>query len=169
MNARIGKRAGAASAPDKVVLGQPVADFALPKTGGGEWRLREGRGSKLVLYFYPRDNTPGCTLEGQQFAALAPRFAKSGCIILGISRDSVAAHEKFRDKMHFPFPLLSDEDERVCRQFDVIRKKNMYGREVMGVERSTFLLDAGGVLRQEWRKVKVEGHAQAVLDAAAAL
>jgi len=161
---------GAAPAPaTKVALGQAVAEFALPRTGGGEWRLSEVRGQKLVLYFYPRDSTPGCTLEGQQFAALAARFAKIGCAIVGISRDSVASHEKFRDKMHFPFPLLSDEDERVCRQFDVIRKKNMYGREVMGVERSTFLLDAGAVLRQEWRKVKVEGHAQAVLDAAAAL
>ena len=169
MSAKTATRAAGSAAASKVTLGQPIADFALPKTGGGEWRLRDARGAKLVLYFYPRDNTPGCTLEGQQFAALAPRFAKIGCTIVGISRDSVAAHEKFRDKMHFPFPLLSDEDERVCRQFDVIRKKNMYGREVMGVERSTFLLDAGGVLRQEWRKVKVEGHAQAVLDAAAAL
>ena len=168
MSAKISTRA-ATSAPTKVTLGQPVADFTLPKTGGGEWRLSDVRGSKLVLYFYPRDSTPGCTLEGQQFAALAARFAKLGCVIVGISRDSVASHEKFRDKMHFPFALLSDEDERVCRQFDVIRKKNMYGRQVMGVERSTFLLDADAVLRQEWRKVKVEGHAQAVLDAAAAL
>ncbi len=168
MNAKVSKRV-ARSAPTKVTLGQPVADFALPKTGGGEWRLSEARGSKLVLYFYPRDNTPGCTLEGQQFAALAARFAKVGCAIVGISRDSVSSHEKFRDKMHFPFALLSDEDEHVCRQFDVIRKKNMYGREVMGIERSTFLLGADAVLRHEWRKVKVEGHAQAVLDAAAAL
>jgi peroxiredoxin Q/BCP len=162
-------RPAASAAASKAMLGQPIADFALPKTGGGEWRLSAARGSKLVLYFYPRDNTPGCTLEGQQFAALAPRFAKLGCIIVGISRDSVASHEKFRDQMHFPFALLSDQDEQVCRQFDVIRKKNMYGREVMGVERSTFLLDGAAVLRREWRKVKVEGHAQAVLDAAAAL
>ena len=168
MSAKISRRA-APSAATKVTLGEPVAEFALPRTSGGEWRLSEARGSKLVLYFYPRDNTPGCTLEGQQFAALAPRFAKVGCAIVGISRDSVASHEKFRDKMRFPFALLSDEDERVCRQFDVIRKKIMYGREVMGVERSTFLLDADAVLRQEWRKVKVDGHAQAVLDAAAAL
>ena len=168
MSAKISRRAAPAAAA-QVALGQPVADFALPKNGGGEWRLSEARGSKLVLYFYPRDNTPGGTLEGQQFAALAPRFAKIGCTIVGISRDSLSSHEKFRDKMHFPFALLSDEDERVCRQFDVIRKKNMYGREVMGVERSTFLLSADGVLRQEWRKVKVEGHAQAVLTAAAAL
>ena len=169
MSAQRGARAAAAPVAAGVILGRTVADFALPRTGGGLWRLREARGSKLVLYFYPRDNTPGCTLEGQQFAALHARFAKVGCAIVGISRDSLAAHEKFRDKMHFPFPLLSDEDEQVCRQFDVIRKKNMYGREVMGIERSTFLLDAGGVLRQEWRKVKVEGHAQAVLDAASAL
>jgi len=152
-----------------VAIGRPVADFSLPKSGGGSWRLREARGSKVVLYFYPRDNTPGCTLEGQQFAALAPKFAKAGTVIFGISRDSVASHEKFCDKMHFPFALLSDEDERVCRQFDVIRKKNLYGRVSLGVERSTFLLDSAGVLRQEWRKVKVEGHAQAVLEAAAAL
>jgi thioredoxin-dependent peroxiredoxin len=168
MSAKISRRAAPAAAI-QVALGQPVADFALPKTSGGEWRVSEARGSKLVLYFYPRDNTPGCTLEGQQFAALAPRFTRIGCTIVGISRDSVASHEKFRDKMHFPFALLSDEDERVCRQFDVIRKKNMYGREVMGIERSTFLLGPDAVLRQEWRKVKVEGHAQAVLDAAAAL
>lgn len=168
MSAKPGK-AAARPAAAKVAPGQPVADFALPQTGGGEWRLSEARGRKLVLYFYPRDSTPGCTLEGQQFAALAPRFAKLGCLIVGISRDSLASHEKFRDQMHFPFPLLSDQDERVCRQFDVIRKKNMYGREVMGIERSTFLLDAQAVLRQEWRKVKVDGHAQAVLDAAAAL
>jgi peroxiredoxin Q/BCP len=152
-----------------VAIGRSVADFSLPKTGGGSWRLRDARGSKVVLYFYPRDNTPGCTLEGQQFAALAPQFAKAGTIILGVSRDSVASHEKFCDKMHFPFALLSDEDERVCRQFDVIRKKNLYGRVSLGVERSTFLLDAAGVLRQEWRKVKVEGHAKTVLEAAAAL
>lgn len=169
MSAKISRREASGTTGGVVAPGRAVADFVLPKTGGGDWRLRDARGSKLVLYFYPRDNTPGCTLEGQQFAALAARFARIGCAIAGISRDSVAAHEKFRDKMHFPFPLLSDEDEHVCRQFDVIRKKNMYGRQVMGVERSTFLLDAAGVLRQEWRKVKVEGHAQAVLDAAAAL
>src|SRR5579872_5546390 len=161
MNAGRKEAKAAPSAGGGVTIGRPVADFSLPKTGSGSWRLRDARGSKVVLYFYPRDNTPGCTLEGQQFAALAPQFAKVGAIILGISRDSVDSHEKFCDKMHFPFALLSDEDERVCRQFDVIRKKNLYGRVSLGVERSTFLLDASGVLRQEWRKVRVEGHAKA--------
>ncbi len=161
--------AARARATVTVTVGKRVADFSLPQTGGGTWRLRDLQGSKLVLYFYPRDNTPGCTLEGQQFAQLAARFAASGTRIVGISRDSLASHEKFRDQMQFPFPLLSDQDERVCRQFDVIRTKNMYGRQTLGVERSTFLLDAEGVLRREWRKVKVAGHAQAVLEAAAAL
>jgi peroxiredoxin Q/BCP len=122
-----------------------------------------------VLYFYPRDNTPGCTLEGQQFAALAPRFARAGVTIAGISRDSLAAHEKFRAQMKFPFVLLSDADGLVCKQFDVIREKNMYGRKVMGIERSTFLLDDQGVLRHEWRKLKVDGHALQVLATAQAL
>jgi peroxiredoxin Q/BCP len=153
----------------QVRIDQPVADFAAPATGGSPWRLQDARGRKLVLYFYPRDNTPGCTLEGQQFAALAPQFAEAGVTLLGISRDSIASHEKFRDQMRFPFDLLSDSGEAICRQFDVIREKNMYGRKVLGIERSTFLLDAGGVLRREWRGVKVNGHAQEVLAAAQAL
>lgn len=152
-----------------VALGETVADFSLPATGGREWRLAEARGRKLVLYFYPRDNTPGCTLEGRDFAQLAASFAAAGTAIAGISRDSLASHEKFREQMGFPFPLLSDPDERVCRQFDVIRQKQLYGRSFLGVERSTFLLDAQGVLRAEWRKVKVTGHARAVLTAAEAL
>ena len=149
--------------------GSKVPDFKLPATGGNSVRLRDLRGKNLVLYFYPRDNTSGCTLEGQQFAALAPRFAKAGTSVFGISRDGLASHEKFRDKMGFPFALLSDEDERVCKLFDVIREKNMYGRTVLGVERSTFLIDAKGVLRREWRRVKVAGHAQQVLEAAQTL
>lgn len=152
-----------------VAVGEPVADFSLPATGGVNWRLRDARGHKLVLYFYPRDSTPGCTLEGQEFAALARQFAAAGTQIAGISRDSIASHEKFSTRMGFPFPLLSDADEAVCRQFDVIRMKTLYGRSSLGVERSTFLLDAHGVLRQEWRKVKVAGHAQLVLAAARAL
>ncbi len=152
-----------------VSVGARVPDFALPQTGGGTMRLREHIGGKLVLYFYPRDNTPGCTLEGQQFAALHPRFKRAGVTVFGISRDSLASHEKFREKMGYPFALLSDEDEQVCKLFDVIREKNMYGRKVLGVERSTFLIDTKGVLRQEWRKVKVEGHAQQVLETAQAL
>ena len=152
-----------------LTLGKAVPDFSLPSTGGALWRLKDARGHKLVLYFYPRDNTPGCTLEGQQFAALAPRFERAGVTIVGISRDSVASHEKFRAQMGFPFALLSDVDSLVCNRFDVIREKNMYGRKVMGIERSTFLLDAQGVLRNQWRKLKVDGHALEVLEAAQAL
>jgi peroxiredoxin Q/BCP len=151
-----------------LAVGGKVPDFTLPGTGG-DFRLKDARGGTLVLYFYPRDNTPGCTLEGQQFAALAPRFTRAGVSVYGISRDSLAAHEKFREKMGFPFTLLSDADERVCKLFDVIREKNMYGRKVLGIERSTFLIDAKGVLRREWRRVKVEGHALEVLTAAQAL
>jgi peroxiredoxin Q/BCP len=153
----------------RVTIGKQVPDFSLPSTGGGIWRLKQSRGRKLVLYFYPRDNTPGCTREGQQFAALAPRFERAGVTIVGISRDSLAAHEKFRERMGFPFALLSDADSLVCNQFDVIREKHMYGRTVMGIERSTFLLDAAGRLRNQWRKLKVDGHALAVLEAARAL
>jgi peroxiredoxin Q/BCP len=152
-----------------VALGKVVADFSLPSTGGGIWQLRQARGRKLVLYFYPRDNTPGCTLEGRQFAALAPRFERAGVTIVGISRDSLAAHEKFRAQLALPFALLSDADGRVCNQFDVIREKSMYGRKVIGIERSSFLLDAKGILRNQWRKLKVDGHALAVLEAAQAL
>jgi peroxiredoxin Q/BCP len=150
-------------------LGRTVPDFALPVTAGGSWQLQDTRGTKLVLYFYPRDNTPGCTLEGQDFNRLLPHFKRANTAVLGISRDSIASHEKFCAKMGFTFPLLADEDERVCKMFDVIREKNMYGRKVMGIERSTFLIDATGVLRQQWRKVKVENHAQQVLAAAQAL
>jgi peroxiredoxin Q/BCP len=152
-----------------VALGKAVPDFSLPSTSGATWRLKDARGHAVVLYFYPKDNTPGCTLEGQQFAALTPKFEKAGVRILGVSRDSLGSHEKFRTKMCFPFELLSDQDERVCKLFDVIREKNMYGRKVMGIERSTFLIDAKGLLRSQWRKVKVEGHAAAVLEAAQAL
>jgi peroxiredoxin Q/BCP len=152
-----------------VVLGKAVPDFKLPSTGGESWRLKDARGHALVLYFYPRDNTPGCTLEGQQFAQLASRFKKAGITILGVSRDTMASHDKFKSKMCFPFELLSDADGEVCKLFDVIRAKNMYGRKVVGIERSTFLIDANGVLRSEWRKVKVDGHALAVLESAQAL
>ncbi|HLK71973.1 MAG TPA: peroxiredoxin [Steroidobacteraceae bacterium] len=158
-----------AARPERVALDEPVADFTLPATGGKPWRLSAARGSKLVLYFYPRDNTPGCTQEGADFAALAARFRAAGTQIVGISRDTPASHEKFRDKMGFPFPLLSDVEELACRQFDVIRMKTLYGRSSLGVERSTFLLDARGVLRREWRKVRVAGHAAAVLEAAKSL
>jgi peroxiredoxin Q/BCP len=161
--------AARAAASSRVALDAKVPDFSLPATGGGEVRLKQLAGRKVVLYFYPRDNTPGCTLEGQQFAALNAKFGKAGTTVFGLSRDSLASHEKFRDKMRYPFALLSDADEVVCKLFDVIREKNMYGRKVLGIERSTFLIDAGGVLRREWRKVKVEGHAQEVLEAAQSL
>jgi peroxiredoxin Q/BCP len=120
----------------------------------------------VVLYFYPRDSTPGCTLEGENFRDLHGRFARAGTRIFGISRDSLASHGKFCAKYSFPFELLSDTEETACTLFDVIREKNMYGRKVLGIERSTFLLDSQGVLRREWRKLKVDGHAEEVLEAA---
>ncbi len=148
-----------------VTLGKKVPDFTLPATGDKEITLADFRGRNVVLYFYPKDSTPGCTTEGQAFRDLYEEFEKNGTVVLGISRDSIKSHENFKAKQGFPFDLLSDEKEAVCKLFDVIREKNMYGRKVMGVERSTFLIDAKGVLRQEWRKVKVAGHAEAVLDA----
>ena len=123
----------------------------------------------MVLYFYPRDNTPGCTQEGQSFTAAFPQFKKLKTLIVGISPDSVSSHEKFKSKMGFPFELLSDVDRTVCKRYDVIQEKSMYGKKYMGVERSTFLIDPQGVLRAEWRKVKVNGHAEAVLAAVKAL
>jgi peroxiredoxin Q/BCP len=153
----------------RVAIGKAVPDLSLPSSGGHQWSLQDGKGSVQVLYFYPRDNTPGCTLEGQQFQQLLPAFRRAGALVSGISRDSVAVHEKFCAKMGFAFELLADVDEKACRLFDVIREKNMYGRKVLGIERSTFLVDARGVLRREWRKVKVEGHAAEVLQAVKAL
>jgi peroxiredoxin Q/BCP len=150
----------------KVAVDSPVPALALPSTAGAEFRLSAARGEKLVLYFYPKDSTPGCTTESEAFRDLHARFRRAGVQVLGISRDSLASHEKFRAKFDLPFHLLSDADEAACRLFDVIREKNMYGRKVMGIERSTFLIDAKGVLRREWRKVKVAGHAEEVLEAA---
>jgi peroxiredoxin Q/BCP len=151
------------------VLGRVVADFSLPGTGAAPFRLRSLRGQIVVLYFYPRDDTPGCTLEGQDFQRLLPAFTRAGARVFGISRDSLAAHHKFCGKFGFEFELLADASGAVCQQFDVIRMKNMYGRKVMGIERSTFLIDAQGKLRQEWRKLKVTGHAAQVLEAVKAL
>ena len=144
--------------------GDPVPDFSLPSTGGGEFRLSAHRGTTLVLYFYPKDDTPGCTTEGMQFRDLHSSFRRSGCEVFGISRDSLRSHENFKAKMHFPFELLSDAEETACRQFGVMRLKNMYGKQVRGIERSTFVLDAEGRVAREWRGVKVPGHAQEVLD-----
>ena len=148
----------------KAELGKKVPAFSLPATGGGNIALKDFRGRLLVLYFYPRDSTPGCTQEGQDFRDLYAQFSAVNTAILGVSRDSVASHEKFKAKQEFPFDLLSDSDEVLCAMFDVIREKNMYGKRVLGIERSTFIIDAGGVLRDEIRKVKVKGHAQDVLE-----
>jgi peroxiredoxin Q/BCP len=147
------------------MLNQVVADFSLPMTGGKDFQLHEYKNKKLVIYFYPKDSTPGCTTEGQQFRDLHEQFQAANTEIFGISRDSIKSHESFKAKFSLPFELLSDGEELACRLFDVIRMKNMYGKQVRGIERSTFLIDASGVLKQEWRKVKVDGHALAVLQA----
>ena len=146
------------------VMNRVVADFTADATGDKKIRLKELRGQHVVLYFYPKDSTPGCTQEGLDFKALHARFKRQGAVILGVSRDSLASHEKFKAKQGFPFDLLSDPDEKLCKKFDVIREKTLYGRKFMGVERSTFLIDEAGKLRAEWRKVKVKGHAEEVLD-----
>ena len=153
----------------KVAIGKAVPDFQLPATGDKTVRLSELKGKNVVLYFYPKDNTPGCTLEGQDFRDLHTKFKRANTVVLGVSRDSVKSHEGFKSKQEYPFELLADEDEKVCKLFEVIKPKNMYGKDVMGVERSTFLVDAAGILRREWRKVKVEGHAAEVLEAVKAL
>ncbi len=150
-------------------MNRVVADFNAESTGDKKIRLKDLRGQNVVIYFYPKDATPGCTLEGQDFRDLHGRFKRQKTVVLGVSRDSIASHEKFKAKQNFPFDLLSDPDEKLCKQFDVIKEKNMYGRKMMGIERSTFLIDADGKLRNEWRKVKVKGHAEEVLDAAKAL
>ena len=150
----------------KVVVGKKVPDFKLPATGGNEIGLSDFKGSKLVIYFYPRDNTPGCTKESKDFKSKVHSFAEHNIKIIGVSRDSVSSHEKFKDKYKFPFDLLSDDEEKLCALFDVIKQKNMYGKKVRGIERSTFLIDEEGVLRQEWRKVKVSNHVNEVLEAA---
>lgn len=146
-------------------IGDSVPDLSLPATGGKDIRLTAFKGKALVVYFYPKDNTPGCTQEGQDFRDLHAEFVKAGAVILGISRDSVRSHENFAAKFEFPFPLLSDAEEKACAAFDVIREKSLYGKKYMGVDRSTFLFDAKGRLREVWRGVKVKNHAQLVLDA----
>jgi thioredoxin-dependent peroxiredoxin len=149
-----------------IKTGVKVPDFKALATGGEEWRLKDAAGKKLVIYFYPKDMTSGCTRESQDFRDLAPAFRKAGALIVGVSRDSVASHGKFTEKEQLPFPLLSDTDEQICKLFDVIKQKSLYGKKYLGIERSTFLLDGKGVLRHEWRKVKVPGHAEEVLEAA---
>jgi peroxiredoxin Q/BCP len=145
------------------MLNQPVTDFELSATNGKIFRLSEHRNRILVIYFYPKDATPGCTSEGQQFRDLYPAFQAVGAEIFGISRDGLKSHENFRAKYSFPFELLCDAEEKACALFSVIRMKNMYGKQVRGIERSTFVIDSNGVLRREWRGVKVDGHAQEVL------
>lgn len=149
----------------KIVVGQSMPIFSLPGTNG-QFDAKSVIGKKCVIYFYPKDNTPGCTQEGVDFNALLPQFKKARVVIVGVSADTLAAHEKFKTKLQFGFDLLSDEDKAVCKLFDVMREKNLYGRKFIGIERSTFLFDAKGVLRREWRKVKVKGHAEEVLAAA---
>ena len=150
------------------MLGKKVADFTAAGTSG-TFRLSDHEGEAVVLYFYPKDNTPGCTTEGARFRDAYKAFRKAGATIAGVSRDSIKSHEGFKAKMEFPFDLLSDPDENLCAQFDVIRMKNMYGKQVRGIERSTFLIDGSGKLVREWRKVKVDGHVDEVLAAVQSL
>ncbi len=148
----------------EIMLNTPVPEFEIPSTSGQPFNSRTATGKAWVIYFYPKDNTPGCTAEGQQFRDLHAQFKKAGCAIYGVSRDSLKSHENFRTKMSFPFDLLSDIEEVACKTFDVIKMKNMYGKKVRGIERSTFAIDAKGIVRREWRGVKVPGHAQEVLE-----
>jgi len=146
------------------MLDKPAPDFELPATGGKPFRLSRVIGAPLVLYFYPKDNTPGCTAEGQNFRDLFPEFQKLDCAIVGVSRDSLKSHENFKSRMKFPFELLADTEETACKLYEVIKMKNMYGKKVRGIERSTFAIDAKGIVRREWRGVKVPGHVQEVLE-----
>lgn len=150
-------------------IGTRIREFTLPASGGGTWGLKDAAGKKLVLYFYPKDMTSGCTRESQDFRDRHAAFRKAGVVVVGVSRDSVRSHDRFTEKEQLPFPLLADEEETLCRLFDVIQEKSLYGRKYLGIERSTFLLDGTGVLRREWRKVKVPGHAEEVLEAAKSL
>ena len=150
-------------------LNQPVDDFAAQATGDQTVRLSDLRGKNVVLYFYPKDNTPGCTTEGEDFRDRLGQFEELDTVILGVSRDSLRVHENFRKKHGFQFHLICDKDEHLCRQFDVIRLKKLYGKEYMGIDRSTFLIDTTGVLRREWRGVRVNGHADEVLEAVRSL
>jgi peroxiredoxin Q/BCP len=152
----------------KIEIGKKAPQFTLEGTGG-TWSPEDGKGVAVIIYFYPKDNTSGCTQEGLDFAALNAQFKKSKAMVLGISPDSVASHEKFKQKMSFPFELLSDPDQKACKLYDVWKEKSMYGLKYMGVERSTFLIDGKGILRHEWRKVKVKDHAGSVLAAVKAL
>jgi len=149
----------------QVEIGQPVPDFEVPATGGGSFRLAAYRGRAVVLYFYPKASTPGCTQESQDFRDLNEEFEAAGAMIVGASRDGLKAQDNFQAKLGLPFPLLSDAQESLCTEFGVLKQKNMYGKQVRGIERSTFLIDGQGVLRREWRGVRVPGHAAEVLEA----
>lgn len=149
----------------KAALGKKVPAFSLPATGDQTFKPGNYKGKNIVLYFYPKDSTPGCTLEGQDFRDAKAKFTRRNTVVFGISRDSMKSHENFKAKQKFNFDLLADEDETACMIFDVIKMKNMYGKKVRGIERSTFLIDDQGVLRREWRKVKVDGHVDEVLEA----
>ncbi|HVY05382.1 MAG TPA: peroxiredoxin [Burkholderiales bacterium] len=146
------------------LVGLKVPAFEAASTGNETFTSSAALGSPLVLYFYPKDNTPGCTIEGEQFRDLHADFRKLGCAVYGVSRDSLKSHESFKAKMAFPFDLLSDPDEKLCAMFGVMKMKNMYGRQVRGIERSTFVIDAAGKVAREWRGVKVPGHAREVLE-----
>ena len=148
-----------------VAIGKKVPNFSLPATGEQEIKLKDLKGKKVVIYFYPKDSTPGCTTEGQNFRDNHNKFKRANAIILGVSRDSIKSHENFKAKQEFPFDLLSDKEETLCQLFDVIKEKKLYGKVHMGIERSTFLIDENGVLQKEWRKVKVPGHVEEVLAA----
>ncbi len=151
-----------------IAIDAPVPDFSAPATGG-DFNLAACQGKQLVIYFYPKDNTPGCTTQGQGFRDAHAAFTAANTVIVGVSRDSLKTHENFKAKQGFPFELISDKDESVCGLFDVIKLKKLYGKEYLGIDRSTFLIDKNGVLRQEWRGVKVPGHVDEVLAAAQAL
>lgn len=148
----------------KAVPGKPVPDAAIQATGGKTLRLHDLQGKFTVLYFYPRDDTPGCTLEGQDFRDRFDQLKKLKTAVYGVSRDSLASHEKFKAKFEFPFDLISDEEEKLCQLFDVMREKSLYGKKYLGVDRSTFILDSEGVLRKEFRGVKVKGHVDQVIE-----
>ncbi len=149
----------------KIAVGERVPDFTATATGEKSISLSDLAGQNVVFYFYPKDSTPGCTQEGLDFSANHQKFKRRNTVVLGVSRDNIKSHENFKRKQAFKFDLVSDPDESLCTMFDVIKMKNMYGKKVRGIERSTFLVDAQGILRREWRKVKVKGHVDEVLDA----
>lgn len=160
----VGVKAPAKTAVAASMIGKSIEDFSLPSTSGGSVSLSGLKGKKVVLYFYPKDATPGCTIEGHEFSKLLPEFEKAGAVVYGVSRDDMDSHNKFKQKECYTVDLLSDVDETACRLFDVIKEKNMYGKKMMGIERSTFVIDSQGKVAAEWRKVSVDGHAQEVLE-----